>query len=36
MHRNIIVQQGRVKPNKERFDLSMKDESVKPPTPKTQ
>jgi hypothetical protein len=24
MHRNIIVQQGRIKPNDERFDLSSK------------
>jgi hypothetical protein len=31
MQRNIIVQPRRIKPNYERFDLSIKDESVKPP-----
>ena len=36
MQRNIIVQHGRTKPNEERFDLSINDESVKPPTSKTQ
>ena len=34
MQRNIIVQHGRIKPNDERFDLSLNDESVKPPTSK--
>jgi hypothetical protein len=34
MHRNIIVQQRRIKPNDERFDLSIKDKLVKPTTPK--
>jgi hypothetical protein len=29
--RTIIVHQGRIKPNDERFDLSIKDKSVKPP-----
>jgi hypothetical protein len=32
----IIVQTLKVKPNEERFDLSKKDEPVKPSTPKTQ
>jgi hypothetical protein len=32
--RNIIVQTWKVKPNEERFDLSKKDEPVKPSTPK--
>jgi hypothetical protein len=36
MHRNIIVQQVRIKPNDERFDLSIRDEPAKPPTSKTQ
>ena len=36
MQRNIIVQHGRIKSNEERFDLSINDESVKPPTSKTQ
>jgi hypothetical protein len=36
MHRNIIVQQRRIKANNERFDLSIRDEPVKPSTPKTQ
>jgi hypothetical protein len=36
MQRNIIVHHGRIKPNDERFDLSLNDESVKPPTSKTQ
>ena len=36
MQRNIIIQHGRIKPNDERFDLSIDDESVKPPTSKTQ
>jgi hypothetical protein len=36
MHRNIIVQQGRIKQNDERFDLSIRDESAKPSTSKTQ
>jgi hypothetical protein len=33
MHRNIIVQQRRIKPNDERFDL-FKDKQVKPPNTK--
>jgi hypothetical protein len=36
MLRNIIVQTRKVKPNEERFDLSKKDEPVKPSTPKMQ
>ena len=36
MHRNIIVQQGRIETNDERFDLSIKDKPVKPPTLKMQ
>jgi hypothetical protein len=36
MQRNIIVQQGRIKPNDERFDLSIRDEPAKPSTLKTQ
>ena len=34
MQWNIIVQQGRIKPNDERFDLSLKDKPVKPPKSK--
>ncbi len=36
MQGNIIVHQGRIKPNDERYDLSIKDKPVKPPTSKTQ
>ena len=36
MQRTIIVQKGRIETNDERFDLSIKDKSVKPPTLKTQ
>jgi hypothetical protein len=36
MLRKIIVQTWKVKPNEEKFDLSKKDESVKPSTLKTQ
>jgi hypothetical protein len=36
MLRNIIVQPRKIKPNDKRFDLSKKDEPVKPSTPKTQ
>ena len=35
MQRNIIVQEGRIKPNEERFDLPIREHSVKPPTSKT-
>jgi hypothetical protein len=34
MQRNIIVQQRKIKPNEERFNLSIKDKSVKPPNTK--
>jgi hypothetical protein len=36
MLRNIIAQTWKVKPNNDRFDLSKKDEPVKPSIPKTQ
>jgi hypothetical protein len=36
MRRKLIVQARKVKPNEERFDLSIKDKPVKPSTPKTQ
>jgi hypothetical protein len=36
IHRNIIVQQVRIKTNDERFDLSIRDEPAKPSTSKTQ
>jgi hypothetical protein len=36
MHRNIIVQPGKIKPNDEWFDLSIRDEPAKPSTSKTQ
>ena len=31
MQRNIIVQQRMIKPNRERFNLSLKEQPVKPP-----
>jgi len=34
MHINMIVQPRRIKPNDERFDLSLKDKPVKPPKSK--
>jgi hypothetical protein len=34
MQRNIIVQQRKIKPNEERFNLSIKDKPVKPPNTK--
>jgi hypothetical protein len=34
MQRNIIVKPWNIKPNEERFDLSIKDKPVKPSTPK--
>jgi hypothetical protein len=34
MQRNIIVQKRNIKPNKERFNLSIKDKPVKPPNTK--
>ena len=36
MQRTIIVQQGRIETNDERFDLSIKDIPVKPLTSKMQ
>jgi hypothetical protein len=36
MQRNIIVHHWRIKLNEERFDLSIKEQPVKPPKPKTQ
>jgi hypothetical protein len=36
MLRNIIVQPQKVKPNEERFNLSIKDKPLKPSTPITQ
>ena len=36
MQRTIIVHQGRIETNDERFDLSKKDIPVKPPTSKMQ
>jgi hypothetical protein len=35
MQRNMIVQRWKIKPNDERFDLSKKDQPVKPTTPKS-
>ena len=36
MQRNIIVQQGRINPNDERFDLSIKYKPTNPSKSKTQ
>jgi hypothetical protein len=36
MHRNIIVQPSKIKPNEESFELSKKYGPIKPPTAKTQ
>ena len=36
MQGKVIVHQGSIKPNDERYDLSIKDKPVKPPTSKTQ